>query len=182
MKPEDIFNKQVFREPVIEEISVSQPIMDIFGLIGDRKYSCLLLSCGKQKFSPYSYFGYDPFLVISSKNKRVTVVLADKRYNCVGNPFDVLKKVLHTYRLKSIPDIPFTSGGIGYLSYDLCHFIEELPDNAVDDLNLPDCCFIFYSTVFIHDILKNRFYLSSADFMEKNERRAYKSARENVER
>ena len=70
---------------------------------------------------------------------------------------------------------------MGYLSYDLCHFIERLPTTAIDDLELPEGYFGFYDTVLAFDNLKNRAYIASTGFPELDESRRLKRARLRLE-
>ncbi|MCJ7655792.1 MAG: aminodeoxychorismate synthase component I, partial [Dehalococcoidia bacterium] len=99
-----------------------------------------------------------------------------------GNPFDILGKLLKTYSLDSFPaPVPFWGGAVGYLSYDLCHFIERLPTTAIDDLELPESYFGFYDTVLAFDHLKNRAYIASTGFPELDESRRLKRARLRLE-
>ncbi|MCP5062682.1 MAG: aminodeoxychorismate synthase component I, partial [Ignavibacteriae bacterium] len=64
---------------------------------------------------------------------------------------------------ESVENIPFTCGAVGYLSYDLCHFIEKLPDTTVDDIGFPEMCFSFYDTIIGYDHLENRCFLLSVN-------------------
>ncbi|MDO8578801.1 MAG: aminodeoxychorismate synthase, component I, partial [Dehalococcoidales bacterium] len=65
--------------------------------------------------------------------------------------------------------VPFTGGAVGYLSYDLCHFIERLPQKAADDLNLPECYFGFYDAVLAFDNKEHKTYIVSTGFPERDE-------------
>ncbi|MFC1999041.1 aminodeoxychorismate synthase component I, partial [Chloroflexota bacterium] len=87
-----------------------------------------------------------------------------------GNPFDVLGELLAKYRIETdaLP-VPFAGGAVGYLAYDLCHFIERLPSTAVDDLELPECYFGFYDAAVAYDHLENRVYIISTGFPEEGE-------------
>jgi para-aminobenzoate synthetase component 1 len=57
------------------------------------------------------------------------------------------------YELLDELDLPFPLGGcFGYWGYDLKNFVEpKLTRNAVNDLELPDCCVGFYSSVVVFD-------------------------------
>jgi anthranilate synthase component 1 len=45
---------------------------------------------------------------------------------------------------------------VGYLGYDVARFFERLPDTTLDDLDLPDACFLFTDTLLIFDNLRQR--------------------------
>ncbi len=48
-------------------------------------------------------------------------------------------------------ELPFTGGLIGYLAYDFGRRIEQLPEQALDDLQLPDARFGLYGWALISD-------------------------------
>ena len=48
-------------------------------------------------------------------------------------------------------ELPFAGGLIGYLSYDFGRHLEQMPQLAVDDLNLPDARFGLYAWALISD-------------------------------
>ena len=83
-----------------------------------------------------------------------------RRESFKANPFLALKDIFKKYRRENLnQSLPFTSGGVGYFSYDLKAFTEKLPDSAIDDLGIPDCIFGFYDAVIIHDNENGKYYL-----------------------
>ena len=48
-------------------------------------------------------------------------------------------------------ELPFTGGLIGYLAYDFGRRLEQLPEQAIDDLDLPDARFGLYGWALISD-------------------------------
>lgn len=181
---DNLFREVIRRDPIIEEVALPASMEEAFESIKDSPYSFFLNSATEQDFARYSYFGYDPFLIMKSKGGEISIEVPGRgeMYGKERDPFDALGSILDTYKMEGYSyDLPFIGGGIGYLSYDLCHFIERLPTTARDDLKLPDCCFAFYNLVFIHDKFKNKSYISSVDFLEPDEKRAYENARDNLE-
>jgi len=57
--------------------------------------------------------------------------------------------------------MPFVGGLVGYLGYDLCHFVERLPRTARDDIRLPDMCFGLYETIAAYDHERGHWYAVS---------------------
>ena len=56
-----------------------------------------------------------------------------------GNPLDVLGAAWRAMKGPRLPALPPLTGGfVGYLAYDVVRWIEKLPDNAVDELGLPE--------------------------------------------
>ena len=151
---------------------------EAFELLKERPFSFFLDSgMDPDNLGRYSFIGSDPFLVLTSRGSQVTLHYGDKRERVVGNPFDVLGQVLDRYALAPSPSpLPFTGGAVGYLSYDLCHFIEGLPSTAVDDLQLPECYLAFYDAVVGFDHQEGRAYVASTGFPETDESRRTQKA------
>jgi len=166
------------RYPLIEEISTPLTAPEAFELFHGELYSFFLDSgMDPQRLGRYSFIGSDPFLVMRSRGNQVTLIWQDKQEIEQGNPFDVLGRLLETYRLDSFPTpIPFWGGAVGYLSYDLCHFVERLPSTTLDDLQLPESYFAFYDTVLAFDNLGGKAYITSTGFPELNDSRRLKRA------
>ncbi len=167
---------------LIEEIDTPLTAPLAFELFKERPYSFFLDSgMDPQKLGRYSFMGSDPFLVLRSRGKEIALIYGDREEVVIGNPFDVLGELLERYALDSSPSpIPFVGGAVGYLSYDLCHFIERLPQTAVDDLKLPGCYLAFYDAVLAFDHLEGRAYIASTGFPELDEARRLKRARERL--
>ena len=106
------------RCPLVEEIHSPLTAAEAFELFHSQPHSFLLDGgMDTQRLGRYSFIGIDPFLVMSSRGNQVTITRQDRQENEQGNPFDVLGRLLETYRLDSSPSpIPFCSGAVGYLS------------------------------------------------------------------
>jgi anthranilate synthase component 1 len=69
-----------------------------------------------------------------------------------GDPVAALQETLrqlHTPRIEGLP--PFTSGMVGYLSYDAVRRVEVLPDTNADDLRIPEIGFMLTNDVAVLD-------------------------------
>lgn len=121
----------------------------------DAPYPVLLDSAlVRPRLGRYSYVTADPFLIVSSKGRQVQIVRHGESEQILGDPFDVLKRLLTDYLAKYKPDgPPFQGGAIGYFGYELGHHVESLASNAVDDLDLPDLNVGFYDWVIAFDHL-----------------------------
>ncbi|MCR4293688.1 MAG: hypothetical protein NUV76_12520, partial [Candidatus Kuenenia sp.] len=106
------------------------------------------------EISRYSFLGFNPFLTIKTKHHKIRIKDKDGSQECEGNPFEYLRKILNRFSLENTRDsLPFQGGAVGYFGYDLCHYIEKLPNNAVDDLELPDIYMGFYDIIISYDNL-----------------------------
>ena len=149
--------------PVYREIlaDMETPV-SAYRKIACGKYSFLLESVeGGERLARYSFLGTDPFLVFKSKGRDVQIIerwRADKiRLENGQDPLHVLKNLLGRYKWVDDPDLPrFCGGAVGYIGYDTVRFFEKLPDDTTDDLDLPDCFFIFTDILVVFDHLKHR--------------------------
>jgi para-aminobenzoate synthetase component 1 len=155
----------------IDELPVSFPPEYVFDRIQKEPFSFFLDSgMNQHKLGRYSFMGYSPFLILKSKGKNIEIVEREKVYHETGNPFHILDKIIKNFKIDAnISAPPFLGGAVGYLSYDLCHFIERLPRRTVDDLKLPDCYFCFYDTILGYDHQKKRWYFAQTDFGRKGD-------------
>ncbi len=156
------------RLPLVEEIYNPPAAPHAFELFKDRPFSFFLDSgMDPRRLGRYSYMGSDPFLVMKSRGSVITLLDSAGEKSIFGNPFDVLGELLHEYNLGSNSlALPFIGGAVGYLSYDLGHFVEKLPSTAVDDLQLPECYLAFYDAVIAFDHLEGRSYVVATGFPE----------------
>ncbi|MFC2059001.1 aminodeoxychorismate synthase component I [Chloroflexota bacterium] len=159
--------------PLVEELCTSLSASQAFEVFRDRPFSIFLDSgMDYQKLGRYSFIGIDPFLILKSRGQEINLIGPQGERIIQGNPFDMLGELLQKYRLddSSYP-LPFVGGAVGYLSYDLCHFIEKLPTNAYDDLGIPESYFAFYDAVVAFDHLEDKSYIVSTGFPEKGDGR-----------
>jgi para-aminobenzoate synthetase component I len=169
----------MMRYPLIEEVRTSWSAPELFHVIKERPCSFFLDSgMDPQKLGRYSFMGSDPFLVVSSRGSEVTLTRGSERETRRGNPFDILCGLLEEHALDRGPAaVPFIGGAVGYLGYDLCHFVERVPSRAVDDLRLPESCFAFYDSVIGFDHREGRAYLVATGLPEMDEGRRLERAR-----
>ncbi len=81
------------------------------------------------------------------------------------DPFSQLQPVLSRYRLADTQSIDsslagaFCGGWIGYFSYELGRYIEQLPERAADDLHMPLIRLCFCDRVIAYDHHADTFWL-----------------------
>jgi hypothetical protein len=141
------------------ELSDPPPMEEIFHLLAATPYACFLdSSLVMERLGKYSFIGYRPFLVLSTRGHLCRwKARGGASWTTDENPFRALRRALNAFRLEggeesapaNLP--PFTGGGMGYLAYELGRYIERLPGKAVDDLGLPELCFAFYDRLLAHD-------------------------------
>ncbi len=157
-------------KPLIEQIPLPLPPLQAFENLKDRPF-CFFLDSAMDppKLGRFSFMGSDPFLVLRSRGKTISIEGPRGRRTIQANPFDTLREALERYRTDTPGPVPFGGGAVGYFSYDLCHFIEKLPSRAVDDLRLPECYLALYDAVIGYDLQDQRAYVISTGFPETGE-------------
>jgi len=98
------------------------------------------------------------------------------------DPFSELERLVLRYRAPRLEGLPrFFGGAVGYIGYDMVRFFERLPEMAVDDLNLPDCAFMFVDTLIAFDHVRRRMMVIALAFVEDDPMKAYDDAVERIE-
>jgi anthranilate synthase component 1 len=172
--------------PVYKEIlaDMETPV-SAFKKIGKGDYSFLLESVeGGERMARFSFLGSGASLVLKSKGNIVEIhrspvgeetaaggeSVADHECQSESDAssstmalepgrdaLHVLKEELDKLSYVPDPDLPrFCGGAVGFIGYDMVRFFEELPDSTVDDLNMPDCTFLFTDTLLIFDHVRHK--------------------------
>ena len=100
----------------------------------------------------YSYFAAEPVEIFEF-------------FTGQTNPFEKLKVILNKYHLEGSLDGVFTGGWIGFFSYDINTYLEDIPV-AGDDVKLPLIRLCFYDKVICFDHLENCFFLFAVELPE----------------
>ena len=143
--------------PVYRSIlaDMETPVSAFYKLMPDN-YAFLLESVeGGENLARYSFLGSQPSMLFHSKGHQVTIEYLEKGETVVQeyeDPLSALEELMQNYRPVDSEELPkFHGGAVGYMSYDMVRFVEELPDNTEDELQLPDCFFMIAETLLIFD-------------------------------
>lgn len=104
---------------------------------------------GPLRVARYSIIGLQPHTIFQAKGSSIKIVDADGERVVVGDPFKVLRRLCAEFQVDSTE--PFCGGAVGYFGYDMGRFIEELPNLAADDLDLPDAVWFFCRQFVVFD-------------------------------
>ena len=101
--------------------------------IDNGEYAFLLESVeGGENIAQYSFLGSNPSQIFWSKGNTVTTVkngVTQQRDN-VEDPFEELRKLMGEFQPVSVEGLPrFHGGAVGFLTYDMVRFFEDLPDD-----------------------------------------------------
>lgn len=156
--------------------------------LGEKGFSFLLESVeGGERLGRYSFLGSHPLKRLRSKGHLVTVCdekgERDIQLGAGQTPLQVLRNELGRARYVEMEGLPrFVGGAVGYMAYDLVRFFERLPEDTVDDLDLPDTHFMFVDSLVIFDHLKHRMRILANARVSENPEKAYQAACAQVEK
>lgn len=152
---------------------------------------CFLLESVErgEQLGRYSFIGTNPFLTFQAQNGEGIInnhgETSKVRFDPLqsGNdPLGEVQRLLSQYEVVTVPELPgFFGGAVGYLSYDMVRFFEELPPSPKDELKLPDCLFLFTDTLVIFDHVANKMKIVSNARVNGDSTVAYREATDKVE-
>ncbi|MDV6012681.1 anthranilate synthase component I [Haloechinothrix sp. LS1_15] len=69
-----------------------------------------------------------------------------------GDPLDALRETVRTLHSEPLPDMPPLTGGmVGYIGYDAVRWLERLPEQAVNDLRIPELIMLLATDLAAYD-------------------------------
>ncbi len=145
------------------ELPFFRPADEIYGTLRTPHSFLLHSPQAHQPAANYSFAGFSPFLVFTSRENKVTIehFHENRRKKTVlkaKNPLHEMKKVMQTLGPHEEYPFPFSLGCAGFLAYELSHFFEPLPYRKLDDVKTPDMYFIFCKTVLVFSHEKNKIF------------------------
>jgi len=152
-------------EMIIRELNTALDGNEIFLSLRDER-NVFFLDSGMDhgNLGKYSFIGCNPVELIKAKDSGVEITsYTDGKPALVkkeGNPFDYLNDIYKKYETEYKTELPFIGGLVGYLSYDLCHFIEKLPRTTIDEVNIPDMYFGVYKGSVVIDHVNNKKFIT----------------------
>ncbi|MFO8109092.1 MAG: anthranilate synthase component I family protein [Thermoplasmata archaeon] len=142
------------------ELDNSTPV-DIYGRIREKytANSFLLESIeGPERLAKHSFIGFDSVFDIKAKGNEIQY---NGKRKTVENSYEYLRKKFYEFDAGTIDFLPFSSGMVGYFSYDIVRFFESLPDSTEDTLNLPDYHFMIPAQILCFNHIDKKTYLIS---------------------
>lgn len=124
---------------------------------------------GPLKTARYSIIGCAPFMTLSAKHSDCLITGPTGKRRESGSPAIMLRELLAPFRVPRQPFLPvFYGGAVGLFSYDMKNYFEDLPSQAEDDLDTPDCFIVFVDTVVLFDRLRNTSEIIASEFHSSN--------------
>jgi len=158
--------------PVCRKLHNALPPVAAYAALGDAPYGFILDSVvDVGGYGRYSVLGAWPFAVLKVKGREACLLRDGGEQRADGDAFDCLRDLLSERRRPAEAEGPYGCGAVGYLGYDLCHLIEDLPSTVADHLPLPDMYLGFYDAVAVFDHHQRRAWVVAEQSAEQKVQR-----------
>ncbi|GKU84996.1 aminodeoxychorismate synthase, component I [Niallia sp. NCCP-28] len=118
-------------------------------LSNDEPYYVLLES---GRGGRYSIAANKPIVRMIGENNQLTVVKEGSAEIFEGNPLHLVKKEMRKYEVETNIEWPdFQGGALGFISYDYIRYIERLPEETLNDLEIPEVYFLLFDEWYVYD-------------------------------
>lgn len=168
--------------PVCKEIysDITTPINLLRRIAQKSKRYFLLESVeGGERWSRYSFLGFDPVMRVTCKNGVVTVEGDETREVVTKKPLEVVRSILARYKAPRIEGLPpFTGGFIGYFGYAMMGYAEATLHLSTGEL--PDCDLLLFDKVIAYDHLRQKLCIV-VNMQTKNVMEGYAKAVSDIE-
>ena len=155
-------------------------VENLFKFLLAEKNSFIFESVEKGSFrGRYTIIGLNPDKIWDINKKTITLKSDGKKTKIKANPLRFINKLIKNFNIKIPNQLPsMASMLVGYFSYDVIRYVEKIPNNCIDDLNIPDVRLSRPKNLVIYDNLKKIIYYIEnvyADTKIKNYKEEYES-------
>ena len=107
----------------------------------------------------YTIFGKNPDKIWEFNNNNSFLIKNNKKTKLKERPDQLIEKIIEEFKFETPKKLPKICSLIsGYFSYDSIRYIEKIPNNCKNDLNLPDVRLLRPKTLVIYDNLKKEIF------------------------
>jgi len=161
------------------------PVSAYLAIAADEPEAFLLESVeGGEKVARYTFLGARPHKKLTARGSEIRVQTGKRTELYGGGVFDAVKNLMRQHRAAPVPGLPpFTSGAVGFFSYDAVRQLENIGSHAKDDLTVPDCVLMFFDRLLAFDHVRHEIHiLAAADVRAESPRKAYDRAVKDIEK
>ena len=109
--------------PIYKEIDLDfdNPLSILKKISSKKHYFLLESSAGPEKWSQFSFLGFDPKLIISSNKNKISIKHKNRKSEQVNeNIFIKLKELMKEFKPVKVEGLPrFYGGLVGFFSYEV---------------------------------------------------------------
>src|SRR3954470_1716203 len=171
--------------PVSKSVSADllTPVSAFLAVAETEPHAFLLESVeGGEKIGRYTFLGTRPYMRLVAGRDGVWEERGRRRERVGDDPIAALRRELKQHRPVKAPGLPpFTGGAVGYFAYGFVRRLEKLPEQAKDDLGVPDCLLMFFDRLLAFDHVRHQIHIIAiADVGAEPARKAYERAQRDI--
>ena len=150
-------NQLIYR---VKKCKDYKQVENIFNFLLVEKNSFIFESVEKGTIrGRYTIIGLNPDKIWDIKKSTITEVFEGKKRLINEKPLSFLNKLINKFNSKVPRGVPSMSSMlVGYFSYDIIRYIENIPDRCIDDIKIPDVRMIRPKNLVIYDNLKKKIF------------------------
>ncbi len=143
-----------------KKIKNDDEVLNLIDNFLEEKNSFIFESVEKGKIKGrYTIFGKNPDKVWEFNNNQSYIIRKNKKIKLKDKPSNLIEKIIEDFKFETPKNLPKICSLIsGYFSYDSIRYIEKIPNNCKNDLQLPDVRLLRPRTLVIHDNLKKEIF------------------------
>jgi len=143
-----------------KKVKNDEEVLNLIDNFLKEKNSFIFESVEKGKIKGrYTIFGKNPDKIWEFNNNNSYLIQTNKKRKLNDKPDKLIEKIIEDFKFKTPKNLPNICSLIsGYFSYDSIRYIEKIPNNCKNDLNLPDVRILRPRTLVIHDNLKKEIF------------------------
>ena len=151
-----------------KKVKNDEEVLNLIDNFLDEKNSFIFESVEKGKIKGrYTIFGKNPDKIWEFNNKNSYLIKKNKKIKLKDRPEKLIEKIIEDFKFDTPKNLPKICSLIsGYFSYDSIRYIEKIPNNCKNDLNLPDVRLLRPRTLVIHDNLKKEIFFITNIFKD----------------
>jgi len=151
-----------------KKVKNDEGVLNLIDNFLEEKNSFIFESVEKGKIKGrYTIFGKNPDKIWEFNNKNSYLIKKNKKIKLKDRPEKLIEKIIEDFKFDTPKNLPKICSLIsGYFSYDSIRYIEKIPNNCKNDLNLPDVRLLRPRTLVIHDNLKKEIFFITNIFKD----------------
>ncbi len=151
-----------------KKVKNDDEVLNLIDNFLEEKNSFIFESVEKGKIKGrYTIFGKNPDKIWEFNNNNSYLFQKNKKIKLKDKPENLIEKIIENFKFDTPKKLPKICSLIsGYFSYDSIRYIEKIPNNCKNDLNLPDVRLLRPRTLVIHDNLKKEIFFISNVFKD----------------
>ncbi len=151
-----------------KKVRNDEEVLNLIDNFLHEKNSFIFESVEKGKIKGrYTIFGKNPDKIWEFNNQNSYIIQKNKKIKLNDKPENLIEKIIEDFKFDTPKNLPNICSLIsGYFSYDSIRYIEKIPNNCKNDLNLPDVRLLRPRILVIHDNLKKEIFFISNVFKD----------------